>query len=595
MSRYYIQVEAVNLNHFVYDTHDISTIRGGSFLLLESIYELEKRFDKYLTPISTAASQGVFRVEFESVDDEDEVIRDEASSDEAFHQASSSQKSSWWARLFSWLGGASDRGATSGADVAGSSESIQSGSIKDEIYHTPAELELGILEFLKEETGGHATFITAVEEEEDEFALVLQRLQATIRRKQLQMPTVAIPQFVDGVTSECFLDGWRPAADFYDGQWDGAEAERPLISGSTSFRRARGRDLKHDVIQRILKNANDDLDKNSAGNLGDLSDLKTKGVLHHKIAYIYVDGNAFGKIRGRLCRTDDARRDFDKAIQDGCREPFLERLIAEIDSDSEQDLLIHKDDGSVERRFELLLWGGDEFVIVVPAWYGFRALELFYEEAAKLTFMDTELSHRAALVFAHHNAPILQVRRIAEELLGETRQNIAKRMEVAFGADDSLFDEMRAQMLGELSSHVYGNGFQYLVLKSFDMIRGSLEEFLTEYYRLKERDKLLLYAGEFKDVVKNLSVLHRHLARGKVLEVIDGIGNEQTVDPVVLRKELLRGVSPAAEDELAAPLKWLLDGPDAQWHWVADLWGYIPVRREIAEKSELQGVNNGAV
>ena len=35
---YYLRIEAINLDYFVYDTHDISTIRGGSFMLL-SIFD----------------------------------------------------------------------------------------------------------------------------------------------------------------------------------------------------------------------------------------------------------------------------------------------------------------------------------------------------------------------------------------------------------------------------------------------------------------------------------------------------------------------------------------------------------------------------
>lgn len=40
MTKYYLWVEALNLDSFVYDTNDISTIRGGSFLLLRAIQDL---------------------------------------------------------------------------------------------------------------------------------------------------------------------------------------------------------------------------------------------------------------------------------------------------------------------------------------------------------------------------------------------------------------------------------------------------------------------------------------------------------------------------------------------------------------------------
>jgi hypothetical protein len=35
--KYFLQVEAVNIQSFVYDTNDISTIRGGSYVLMDTI------------------------------------------------------------------------------------------------------------------------------------------------------------------------------------------------------------------------------------------------------------------------------------------------------------------------------------------------------------------------------------------------------------------------------------------------------------------------------------------------------------------------------------------------------------------------------
>ena len=37
MNKYLLRIEGVNLNHFVFDTRDLSTVRGGSLLLLAAI------------------------------------------------------------------------------------------------------------------------------------------------------------------------------------------------------------------------------------------------------------------------------------------------------------------------------------------------------------------------------------------------------------------------------------------------------------------------------------------------------------------------------------------------------------------------------
>lgn len=56
----YVRLEGVNLANFVEDVHDLSTIRGGSFLLLEAVEKVRERFQ--LTAISTGASSGLFAV-----------------------------------------------------------------------------------------------------------------------------------------------------------------------------------------------------------------------------------------------------------------------------------------------------------------------------------------------------------------------------------------------------------------------------------------------------------------------------------------------------------------------------------------------------
>ena len=55
----YVRLEGVNLNNFIEDVHDLSTIRGGSFLLLDAVEKVRRKFD--LEAITTGASSGLFR------------------------------------------------------------------------------------------------------------------------------------------------------------------------------------------------------------------------------------------------------------------------------------------------------------------------------------------------------------------------------------------------------------------------------------------------------------------------------------------------------------------------------------------------------
>jgi hypothetical protein len=58
---WYIRIEAVNLDHSVFDTHNISTIRGGSFNILNAVSEIEQKITD-LQVISTGASVGIFKI-----------------------------------------------------------------------------------------------------------------------------------------------------------------------------------------------------------------------------------------------------------------------------------------------------------------------------------------------------------------------------------------------------------------------------------------------------------------------------------------------------------------------------------------------------
>src|SRR5712692_3928315 len=73
--KFYLRLEAVNLDNFVYDCQDLSTVRGGGLLLLRSVQELDRRIaSPQLERVSTGASSGLF--EFNADDREATALRD---------------------------------------------------------------------------------------------------------------------------------------------------------------------------------------------------------------------------------------------------------------------------------------------------------------------------------------------------------------------------------------------------------------------------------------------------------------------------------------------------------------------------------------
>ena len=71
---WYLRIEAVNLDHSVFDTHNISTIRGGSFSILNAVSEVAIKITE-LQVISTGASVGIFRITDSSENEKNVILK----------------------------------------------------------------------------------------------------------------------------------------------------------------------------------------------------------------------------------------------------------------------------------------------------------------------------------------------------------------------------------------------------------------------------------------------------------------------------------------------------------------------------------------
>jgi len=505
VTKYYIQAEAFNIAHVVYDTYDISTIRGGSFMLLAAIKHLENAFP-WLTSIATAASSGLFTYE-----------------------------------------------------DSGNLEAQKEGKAKQ------------VLKALNDFTEGHATFLVAVKEDKGNFAQVINLLEADLRRQQWRMPTVVVPPSAS-TDQECYFDGWRPGVVPYTVD----ELEGVKISEAARFRRKIGRTFKQHIYSQLLDEPieEDDL---VARDLGKLAMDDSKGILNGKIALIQVDGNSFGRIRRNTCDTAPRRSAFDDAIQK-CREHFLRDILFHARSDPDFQFV---DQGKVALRIELLMWGGDEFTLVVPAWKGLEVLERFFRFAGELPvesgFGTVHMTHRAAVIFCHYDAPILQIRRLAEELLSRTKKNITKKFGEALDSDPSLASltqEDRTRQLEWLSNARYGNAARYLVLESFDMLRGSLDQFLDRYYGKGHADELLLYGHQMPELRDHLCTARSTVSKGQVVRIAQAIADGDEDSLTKLSNRLTKSISSDQREAVLAAINGITSGNKAGWYILADLWDY---------------------
>jgi hypothetical protein len=501
MPKYYLHAEAFNLHQTVYDTHDISTIRGGSYLLLDAIDRLPKTIPGRLHLVTAAASKGLFVYE--------------------------------------------DSG-----DFAAQRK----------------DMALPVLQALHDAAGGFASFLVAIAEDiPDDFPRVLAQLEADVRRQQWRTPTVIVPDF-DATEQECYLDGWRPGVIPYQVDRDAEDAK---ISRATNYRRQRGRELRHTLFRELFTDEDADADP-CPKDLGELATDPNKGILSGKIAFIHVDGNSFGRIRNAKCDNSEKRKEFDQCVQ-ARRRSFLAGLAAAAHADPDFHVCLRT--GKDVLRLEVLLWGGDECTLVVPAWKGLEVLERFFRATATLEFDGIPMTHRAAVIFCHHNAPILQIRRLAEQLLSETKDDIKNRFRAARGAGlilAGMSDEDADRQIEWVSSPKYGNAARYLVLESFDMLRGSLERFLERYYGKADTSDLLLYGHEMAELRSHLHTICAAAPKGRVIEVARSLSAGDTAPAEELRKRLPDLVAPDVRQALDALTKDHVAG----WFLLADLWDY---------------------
>ena len=429
---YLFRAEAVNLASTVYDTADISSIRGGGFYLLDRIRTLAETYPDHL--ITEGASTAVFKFPAEN----------------------------------------------------------------------PAVIRSQLLKDLYEGTDCIPDMMFMVEYVEhkktDDFAKDMARLMGKIRVAQMRSPNIRI--FDDTLEPGIGEDGKLLAFDELNRVLPAREKkdERGL-SSFTINRRDQGKVLRQKIYEHILKDESDILDKMTFTNdLETLSKSKNQGNLNGKIAYIYVDGNKFGKLQKHF--SEDELAKYDKIIKDFKRD-FLGALL-ETANHSEN----FKTDKN-ETRLETLLWGGDELKLIVPAWLGWKVAKTFFECAKNLEMPLTRngqpankhLTFAMGLVFAHHKNPIQNIGKIAEMLADSVKNEIA-----AFPGD-AVYDRN------------LGNRIHYVVLESYETLPSTYDRFAGDYYHSDPGD-LLLSPKDMKGLQEFALVLSKGFPKSKLFEII---------------------------------------------------------------------------
>jgi len=475
---YLLRVEAVNLCNFVYDTNKIQPMRGGGFLLLDSVQKLAEEDSNKSKPsfsgvslekITTGASIGLFS--FNASHDDAQKVAD------------------------------------------------------------------AVLENLNKATQNHATFVIdwVPSGGNETFKEDLALLEAKNRWRQYQQPTLVIPMPNQSL-AECEIDGVRPAG-----------SNKLKSSESVYFRTVEGSKLRQRIYNRILKP--DNCDHEFTDDLHELSSDKTKENLNDKIAFIYLDGNKFGKIKSLKCSTASQLTDFSNLVE-SVRRTFLGSLLSQTASDSD-----FKTNDRI--RLETLLWGGDELEIIVPAWKGWQVLQELYKHLGTASFDGIDLTHAGGVVFCNCKAPILQVRAMAHALAEIVKDAVAFK-------DD--FENI------ENISHDKHNAFHALVLESFDTISTDVTTFADSWYGKGTFDLLRITPEKMITIENAIKTMkEKQFPRNKIFDIVKAA--KSGLDVKTCLDRALDGLE--GQDEIREKIDLCCCGENKRWFLISEFWDYV--------------------
>jgi hypothetical protein len=389
----------------------------------------------------------------------------------------------------------------------------------------------------------HATImVEACEYDENSFAQQKAGLHSAMRWSQMRSPSVVYPELHGALV--CNIDKVRPARPAHDLE------EKRYQSDFTRSRRKCGRERKNTLVAKILSGAGK---FDVVSDFAELAADKNRrfGNLADKLAVLRFDGNDFGDI-GRRCVTLALTKKFSETTQRQ-HEDFFRALLSTV---SHEWWTAHS---PPKLRLEIVAYGGDEVTFVTPAWLGWKALRVFYEQAGtwplfQLPDGEQRLTYGGGLVFCHRNAPIHAIKSLASGL--------------AEHAKDRAKKERGAK----------GNFAVYQALESFDAIGEDLEDFLARRYRFAEGRGVFLGLDEIKLMDDNMEYWRTTLSRRKLHALAQGLERGDKVDVEQGIAELVESKSPGSDRALEGVNALRSRLGDAALLHILELWDYAGVQ-----------------
>lgn len=400
--QYLLRIEAKNLSNSIYDTTDLSTIRGGGLRALEcaTLAALSETLKRTLQPIYTGASQGLFS--FSAEDDQSAEAVQERIYTFLCQTYPEQTISVEYDRL-----SASFQGDLSRLEAKSNWTQMQSPSLVfpgggSEVCHFDRIRPAGVDKVYRKGAG---------EDQSGKARKVPISLHSFERRRHgIENKHQEFYEEHIGFRGE-FVSDFGKLSDYGEaGKLDHKIAVIYLDGNGFGklFRDCQERD-SYETFSKLLKGYN-------------------RSFMHQALA----------RIDRPIDRANPA-----KVITDW-------HWSGLITTNSEQEK-----EKRAAIRLETLLWGGDEIVWVVPAWQGWRWLQDFFqhwgkEEAWDETQADPSwegkpLRFGAGVVFCHHDAPIHDITTLARKLADKPKEQ-AQQNRFAYQVLES-FDSLGARPL----------------------------------------------------------------------------------------------------------------------------------------------------
>jgi len=156
----------------------------------------------------------------------------------------------------------------------------------------------------------------------------------------------------------------------------------------------------------------------------------------NKLAFLYADGNGFRKIAGTVGVAEFAaelkvhQTRLLRRITAWCREGLATHDLARVS-------IV---DGEERARFETLLWGGDEFLLVMPAWLGLHVLGEIAAETEDWEIKGHPLTHAFGLVICSAKTPVRQARQTVHDLSESVKEALSTKPAPCNAASIQVFE-----------------------------------------------------------------------------------------------------------------------------------------------------------